>query len=54
VSWILICWLEEFRVIRVIDKDNLKINRLKIVIYNLYGMKRCAYDGFLNTGVFND
>ena len=39
VSWLLICWSEELRVIRVTDTVNCKINRLKIVIYNLYGMK---------------
>ena len=33
VSWLLICWLEELRVIRVIDKVNCRINGLKIVIY---------------------
>jgi hypothetical protein len=33
VSWLLICWLEELRVIRVIDKVNCRIDRLKIVIY---------------------
>ena len=33
VSWLLIFWLEELRVIRVIDKVNCRINRLKIVIY---------------------
>ena len=33
VSWLLICWLEELRVIRVIDKVNCRINRLKIAIY---------------------
>ena len=39
VSWLLICWLEELRVIRVIDKVNCRINRLKIAysfIYILY------------------
>ena len=33
VSWISIRWLEELRVIRVIDNVNCRINRLKLVIY---------------------
>ena len=36
VSWLLICWLEELRVIRVIDKVNCRINRLKLVYSFIY------------------